>query len=880
MRLIAALLSIFMLFSFTQTPAIAASFSDTKGTMHDVHISELNDRGLIGGYPDGTYRPNNSLTREQAVRLIGRYIVKEGYKYPEDFATDARFEDVSLKSDVELLQLSSMLYEEGVFAGDNGYLNPKSHMQRQHMALVLVRILKDFANINLIDEAQQAGYKTKFTDLGNLNRSTAQAVTALEYAGIVSGNQFNPTKAITRGEFATFLYHLVTMVEKANEGTTEEQQQTPVDINSDAVEEEVTDEGQQQLPTDMDSDVVQEAATEQLTDMNSDAVEEQATTEEQQQLPTDMNPDVVQEEVTEEDSVTTAPVTEVIDYKTVKAIQLKKDTVLYASRNLFKATATWRDEQTIIAANYLAEDDVFVVSIGGEKYYVQSAQVTPAATEKTKSFHTIGAIRTTATYEVKNAPNGQVVLSGSRSHKMNVLGVEGDYYKVQLGQTIGYIHTKDTFVNTRKNVKLVTDQTLKNSVNAQVVANLSAGVTLKVSKVAQGQAYINDGSETFLFDAKGLVETDNSPTIIYPAIKHAHPVTVTAKVNATVYGTDGQALGEISAGNQVQVKGLVNGKGAIDYLGGSAFISLNQFKHSNMVTPTRNISYVEADFYVQVFHYLYPDFTQLELIGKSVEGRNIHALKVGTGKKMILMDASMHAREHMTTNVLMEMIDQYTVAYANNSKFGTYNVRSVLSDVAIWFVPMVNPDGVTLVQYGPNAMKNPMQVKQINGYSSDFGRWKANARGVDLNRNFDSRWAGLPKGSPSWHMYRGPAPFSEPESKALGQFMAKYPFKTNLAIHSSGQVIYWGFNAQTKFRNTILARLLSNTTGYGLIKSSETAPIGVSTVYFTKVTGMPGMTIEIAPYAGNAPVPLLRWNDVWKRMQYVGLIAATEANSR
>ena len=474
---------------------------------------------------------------------------------------------------------------------------------------------------------------------------------------------------------------------------------------------------QQQLPTDMDSDVVQEEATDQLIDMNSDAVEEQATTEEPQQLPVDTNSDVVQEGIKEEDAVTTVPATEVIDYKTVKAIQLKKDTVLYASRNLFKTTATWQDEHTIIAANYLAEEDVFVVSVGGEKYYVQSAQVTPATKEQTKSLNTIGAIRTTATYEVKNATNGQVVISGSKSHKMNVLGVEGDYYKVQLGQTIGYIHTKDTFVNTRKNVKLVTDQTLQNSASGKVEAKLPAGMTLKVGKVEQGKAYLNGGSAMFVFDAKGLVETDSSPTIIYPAIKHAHPVTVTAKGNATVYGTDGQALGEMSAGQQVQVKGLVNGKGAIDYLGGSAFISLNQFKHSNMVTPTRTISYAEADFYVQVFHYLYPDFTELELIGKSVEGRNIHALKVGTGKKMILLDASTHAREHMTTNVLMEMIDQYTVAYENNSNFGKYNVRSVLNNVAIWFVPMVNPDGVTLVQSGPTAIKNTAQVKKINGYS-------------------------------------------------------------------------------------------------------------------------------------------------------------------
>ena len=80
---------------------------------------------------------------------------------------------------------------------------------------------------------------------------------------------------------------------------------------------------------------------------------------------------------------------------------------------------------------------------------------------------------------------------------------------------------------------------------------------------------------------------------------------------------------------------------------------------------------------------------------------------------MILLDASTHAREHMTTNVLMEMIDQYTVAYANKSNFGKYNVRSVLSNVAIWFVPMVNADGVNLVQYGPTAIKDTAQVKKL-----------------------------------------------------------------------------------------------------------------------------------------------------------------------
>lgn len=797
-----------MFVSMTEVTVASTSFTDIQDSIHKANIIELNERGIIGGYPDNTYRPNNTLTREQAVRLIGRYLMKDGIKSPEDFATDVRFEDVPLKSDVELLQLSAMLYEEGVFIGNNGYLDLTSQMQRQHMALALVRILNDFAQIDLVQRAEEVGYKTKFTDLKNVNSSTVQAITAIEYAGITRGEQYYPTKAITRGEFATFLNRLIKLIE---------QEQTEKQLH----EEELAEHNEQE------------------------SVE-----------------------------------TEKVDFSTVKAIQLNKGTKLYASRNLMKQSAIWNDSSTIIAATYLATDDLFVLSVAGEKYYVQSVEIIHTSSKNKATFTKIGEVRTATSYEVKNAKDGQVVLVGTRSHKIDVLGIDGNYYKVQLGEGTGYIHIADTFINTHKNVKLLSDTFVYNKTNNKVMAKLVAGTAIKVNKIENGKAYFNGGNTTFFIDSKGLVETNNTPTIIYPAIKHAHPVTVTAKVDTKIYGTDGSVLGTISAGNKVQVKGLLQGKGVIDYLGGSALVSLEQFKHTNMVTPTRNINYAEMDFYVQVLHKLYPSFTELELIGKSVEGRNIHALKVGTGKKMILMDASTHAREHMTTNVLMEMIDQYTVAYATNSNLGKYNVRSILSNVSIWFVPMVNPDGVTLVQYGPNAMKNPEQVKQINKYSSNYGRWKANARGVDINRNFDARWAGLAKGSPSWDMYRGPAPFSEPESKALGQFMLKYPFKSNFAIHSSGQVIFWGHNSENKARNTNLARLMAHTTGYALIKSSQTAPTGASASYFSKMTGLPSMTIEIAPYAGNAPVPLSRWNDVWKRMQYVGLVGAVEANSR
>ena len=80
------------------------------------------------------------------------------------------------------------------------------------------------------------------------------------------------------------------------------------------------------------------------------------------------------------------------------------------------------------------------------------------------------------------------------------------------------------------------------------------------------------------------------------------------------------------------------------------------------------------------------------------------------------MDAAIHAREHMTTNVLMEMIDNYTVAYRKSSSFAGYNVKSTLNKTSIWFVPMMNPDGVTLVQKVINSIdsKYRARLKQYN----------------------------------------------------------------------------------------------------------------------------------------------------------------------
>ena len=304
---------------------------------------------------------------------------------------------------------------------------------------------------------------------------------------------------------------------------------------------------------------------------------------------------------------------------------------------------------------------------------------------------------------------------------------------------------------------------------------------------------------------------------------------------------------------------------------------------SNLLNPKQVITHKEMTTFLQQIAAKYPGFTELKQIGASVEKRPIYAIRVGNGKKEVLFDAAVHAREHMSTNVVLEMIDTYTAHYAAGSSFQGYNVKSVLDNTSIWFVPMVNPDGVTLVQLGANAVANKSSVLKING-SSNFNRWKANIRGVDLNDNFDSKWSTI-RGSrpgPSYMQYKGPKAFSEPESQALGNFMKSRPFKTNISYHSSGQIMYW-FNyqkpAQLK-RDKALAQQLSQITGYTVMPPQYLPGSGASGDYFIQETGMPGIVLEISPFAGEAPVPLSNWDRIWQQNAKIGLFVANEASKR
>ena len=199
------------------------------------------------------------------------------------------------------------------------------------------------------------------------------------------------------------------------------------------------------------------------------------------------------------------------------------------------------------------------------------------------------------------------------------------------------------------------------------------------------------------------------------------------------------------------------------------------------------------------------------VIGVSREGRNLYALFVGrAGGAVGISTYAIHAREWITAYLAMQ------------------HVRRGLVRGGVWVVPLVNPDGALLVQEGAASVRTSLRggLEYLNG-GADFSLWKANARAVDLNVNFDAGWGTGRQNlrSPAPANYIGTAPFSEPETQALRDFTLEISPAFTLSWHTKGEVVYWRYrqSALRAVRDKKYAKIVSAATGYPLAEAEGSA---------------------------------------------------------
>ncbi|MEG3626095.1 M14 family metallopeptidase [Streptomyces poriticola] len=193
----------------------------------------------------------------------------------------------------------------------------------------------------------------------------------------------------------------------------------------------------------------------------------------------------------------------------------------------------------------------------------------------------------------------------------------------------------------------------------------------------------------------------------------------------------------------------------------------------------------------------HPRLTKVVSIGRTIRGQDILAVKLTRharwtrdgAKPAVLYMSGQHAREWITPEMTRRLLHHYLDNYNKDRR-----IKRIVDSTELWFVLSANPDGYD------------------HTFASDANRlWRKNLRdvngdgaittgdGVDLNRNFPYKWGYDDEGSspgPSSQTYRGDAPGSEPETRALDAFQKRIGFTYGINYHSAAELLLYGVGWQ------------------------------------------------------------------------------------
>jgi hypothetical protein len=180
----------------------------------------------------------------------------------------------------------------------------------------------------------------------------------------------------------------------------------------------------------------------------------------------------------------------------------------------------------------------------------------------------------------------------------------------------------------------------------------------------------------------------------------------------------------------------------------------------------------------------FPGHAEIVEYGRSVEGRPLLAVRIAADpavqKPPALIAASIHGNEWIANRVAMAAALRLLNGYGNDAW-----VDGMLARMDFYVIPCINPDGY----YKTYEMLANPSIPWRNG--------RKNANRVDINRNFplpaertmDVAMAGVDD-DPDHERYTGPHPYSEPESRAIRDFVAAHPFFASVDLHSNWGTIF------------------------------------------------------------------------------------------
>lgn len=321
---------------------------------------------------------------------------------------------------------------------------------------------------------------------------------------------------------------------------------------------------------------------------------------------------------------------------------------------------------------------------------------------------------------------------------------------------------------------------------------------------------------------------------------------------------------------------------------GYASASANANYNNTVQTVSTNFDFLASGMYtyqkmgsdIELLKQRYEGVTS-DSIGTTTDGRNLYRIVIGSrdAKKKILVVGAIHAREYITAPLVMRQIKEMLDKREDGDKS--------LDEICIEYVPMVNPDGVTISQSGINGLnkeESKRKLQEIIDSWSEWGlkenqdkynwflnKWKNNLNGVDINHNFPTQ--GWPNRAdsrkrPCNEFYKGASAGSESETQYLITLVNNENFDAVLNYHTQGQIIYWSNQhaaADVLAKDRAMADIVAAYTGYKLV-----APEADGSKYGTGFKdwldwekGIPNVTVEVG--IGTSPVPETQIESIWQQ---------------
>lgn len=220
-----------------------------------------------------------------------------------------------------------------------------------------------------------------------------------------------------------------------------------------------------------------------------------------------------------------------------------------------------------------------------------------------------------------------------------------------------------------------------------------------------------------------------------------------------------------------------------------------------------------------------------KVIGVSVQGRAIDSYTYGTGDTHLAFVGGMHGGYEWNSVLLAYQFMDYLAA----------NPQVIPKNITVAVIPDANPDGM----YKVVGKEGRFTMADVKGTEESQALARFNAHNIDLNRNFDCKWQpeSMWKGN---KVSAGTAPFSEPESRAIRDFVLAYKPQAVVFWHSQANAVYASECKKGILPQTLgIMNTYAHAAGYPAVKSFDAYAITGDSEGWLASINIPAITVEL-----------------------------------